>query len=1447
MLICSYRDNEVNDSHPFAAAVKQIPEEFITRLHLKPLGSEVIADMVADIVTSNRDEIEPLAALIHNKTGGNPFFAGEFLKTLNSEKLLAFDVQDYKWHWDLEHIREKGFTDNVVDLVIGNIGKFQQETQLLLKYSSMLGNIFDLEKLSILREESREDVFKGLNEAIHEGFVIPLNEKTFTFSHDRIQQGAYNMTPEDDRSFEHLRAGRLLLSAISEDKLDDNLFVILDQFNKGSRLITSDEEKIKIAELNYKAGRKAKESAAFFPAYQFFKAGIDLLDENSWKNRYDFTLTIYNNAAEAAYLSADHDGMEALGRIILKNIRTPIDKTPFYLTKIKAATSQGKMMEALDIGLNFLDELGVHIPHNPSKAYILINSFETRLALKGITPEDIAGFPDTNDPRLQAILSIMENIYASAHFCSPKTLAIIVYKVIRFLVKEKVSYSVSRIFFMLYGAFFGGYKYLRVPELLANRPDAKESEVIVLFLNAYSVLHWKEHLRETFPLLMRTYAVGLECGNFVYVGFAVLNRFRHMFIAGVEFSEMEKDFDAYVPVLFRLKQDRSAIGCQLFRQAVLNLMGFSDDPCIISGNVYREEEKIPYHEQGKDFTILFTLYFLKMFLCYLFGRNAEAMKNSKTAEICMGTLNIQANSGSYYFYDSLVHLANIDQLSDKERRQALEKVDGNQRKLQKWAHNTPMNYKHKHLLVEAELSRFKGEISDAMEYYDQAIKLAGKNKYLQEEAIANELAGRFYLSQEKEKIASVYLTDARYLYQRWGAVVKVKDMDKKYPWLSTKANASSKEDTVGTTSTSTENGLDTTSILKASRALSGEIILDKLISQLMRITMENAGAQRGFLILNDNGHLSIEVEGSLESVDTPTLKSIVIDNEKCRLEKALAVPTIPPAMDSQSRVAARGWPCGNDKLLSSSMVHYVERTKETVVLGDACKEGQFTNDDYVKTEKLRSVLCMPIMNQSVMTGILYLENKITIGAFTPERVKVLEVLASQAAVSIENARLYLQLGESEKKYRLVAENVTDGIWVADFKSLRFTFLSPSVGHIFGYSPEETQNMSLLDFVHEEDREAVSQAIAEETKIIKNGRENTAESRTLQLKLKRKDGSRFWVEVNWRILTDERNEPTALLGVTRDITERKKVEQEIVKLNEELEQRVKDRTAELIEAKEHAEVANKTKSTFLANMSHELRTPLNGILGYAQILKRDGALSQLQVDELTIIEKSGNYLLTLINDILDISRIEANRMELHPTDFTLSAFLQSIVGIISVRAEEKGLDFYYEPVLPLPLAIKADETRLRQVLINFLGNAVKFTEQGAVTFKVAAFIEQQTADRGQEETATLRFEVTDTGEGIAPDQLERIFLPFEQINADKFRTGTGLGLAISKTLVEAMGGVIQVRSIPGEGSTFIFEADLAGDFGGCTGRIGLGRNALLVIRVNAVRYWWWMTGMTTGWC
>ncbi len=261
-----------------------------------------------------------------------------------------------------------------------------------------------------------------------------------------------------------------------------------------------------------------------------------------------------------------------------------------------------------------------------------------------------------------------------------------------------------------------------------------------------------------------------------------------------------------------------------------------------------------------------------------------------------------------------------------------------------------------------------------------------------------------------------------------------------------------------------------------------------------------------------------------------------------------------------------------------------------------------------------------------------------------------------------------------------------------------------------------------------------------------------------------------------------------------------------KSNEALEIRVEERTAELKEAKEAADAANYAKSEFLANMSHELRTPLNGILGYTQILQRDKLTDPKQKDGLGIIQQCGSHLLTLINDILDISKIEARKFDLYPTDFRFGLFLREVAEICRVRAEQKEIEFTYQTMTPLPMAIHADEKRLRQVLINLLGNAIKFTDSGRVTLKVGVLGEASPSLNGK--TLKIRFQIEDTGVGMPPEQLNTIFLPFEQVGeGDRKTNGAGLGLAISRKIVHMMGSEIEVESTPGKGSKFWFEVKL----------------------------------------
>lgn len=388
-----------------------------------------------------------------------------------------------------------------------------------------------------------------------------------------------------------------------------------------------------------------------------------------------------------------------------------------------------------------------------------------------------------------------------------------------------------------------------------------------------------------------------------------------------------------------------------------------------------------------------------------------------------------------------------------------------------------------------------------------------------------------------------------------------------------------------------------------------------------------------------------------------------------------------------------------------------------------------------------------------------------------------------------------RLRQSEERFREVISSITDHIYMAELtENGRFVnqYLSPNAETLTGYPLQlfMGDRIAWLALITPEDQKQVNLHLGR----LSQGQESEVEYRLL-----RRDGSIIWVRDSARVKQDSHTK--MIYGVISDITERKQIEAEINQYRLRLEDLVIRRTEELARAKEAAELANRAKSEFISNMSHELRTPLNGILGYAQILRRDVNLTLRQQDGVEVIRESGRHLLMIINDILDFAKIEANHMELYPNDLHLRRFLEDIASLIEIRAAPKGIIFRYEPSPALPLGIRADEKRLRQVLINLLENAVKFTETGEVVFRVLAD-DTKTADLQQ----TIRFEVSDTGIGIAPEMLTKIFRPFEQAGDVRRRAeGTGLGLAISHQLVQLMDSNLYVESTPGQGSTFWFDA------------------------------------------
>jgi predicted ATPase/signal transduction histidine kinase/CheY-like chemotaxis protein/tRNA A-37 threonylcarbamoyl transferase component Bud32 len=1279
-LIGAYRDNEVSPIHSLMITLNSLRSKavVIDEITLSPLALADISRLIADTLHSDIISVQPLAELVIRKTSGNPFFVNQFLKTLYQESLLTFTTPSNAdkpcWQWNVAQIEALDITDNVVELMIQKLRKLPESAQQVLQLAACVGSVFDLQTLSIIYKRSSVETYQDILSAIEEGLVLSPSELTvasddltntrlvsleFKFLHDRVQQAAYALIDDSFKQATHLQIGRLLWHNTPPEPLSEQIFEIVDHLNLGSELVTSEVERIEIAKLNFIAGQKAKAAMASVAANKYLQAGLELLGDLSWETEYELALELHTEAAESAYLSSDFEAVQRFVDIVQNCAKTLLEKVKVYDIQIQAYVLQNKLLEAINTALQALKLLGVNFPENPVPSDIGQALSETAAILNGRQIEDLVDLPQMSDPYKLAAIKLLASIFAPAYIAAPTLLPLAVCKQVDLSVQHGNA-PVSPTAYANYGLLLcgvvedidSGYQFGQLALNLLPKLNAREITArTVVIVNVFT-RPWKKHLKTTLDSFLSAYSSGIEMGDLEWAAFSLLVYSYCAYFSGKELTALEREMATYRDAIYKIKQETALNFHEIYWQAVLNILGRSDDPCCLKGKAYDEQIRLPLHQQANDNSGIFYLYLNKLILCCLFENYAEAIENTAIAEKYLGASIGLPVVPIFHFYDSLIQLAVYFDDSQSACQTILDRVKVNQEKMQKWAHHAPMNFLHKFYLVEAERHRVLGEKVEAMELYDQAIALAKANEYINEEALANELAARFYFAWGKEAIAQLYLQKAYYAYQIWGAQAKVEHLEAKYSQFLTRTSA--KSGTKATIPQRTTNypeadrNLDLATVMKAAQALSGEIVLSKLLTKLMQILLENAAAETGVLILEQDSKLFIEATGRVGQ-----------DEITVQLSTAVEMSQLP-----------------------FSIINYVRQTQENVVLSDATCEGIFTADEYILTHQPKSVLCASIVHQGKLIGILYLENNLTTGAFTAERVEVLQLLSSQAAISIENARLYQDLAVAN----------------ADLKR----------------SHEQLEDYS----------------------------------KTLEAK----------------------------------------VEERTVQLRQE----VRDRKR----AEETAQSANRAKSEFLANMSHELRTPLNGILGYTQICQKDRDLSEQQKNRITIIHQCGEHLLTLINDILDLSKIEARKMELYPKEFHFTDFLQSIVEICKIKAEPKGISLTYQTLSPLPKVVRADDKRLRQVLLNLIGNAVKFTETGTIAFQV-----------GYHE-GKMRFQVEDSGIGIASDHLDEIFQPFHQVGEDsRMKEGTGLGLAISRQLIEMMGGTLLVKSTLGIGSTFWFDLDL----------------------------------------
>ena len=1024
-LIGAYRNNEVESTHPLITTLDNFRKEGVTinQITLKPLAFEQINPLIAESLHQNMEAVEPLTNLVMRKTFGNPFFVNQFLHTLYEENLLTFIPPTHStsedaslrtdncsqnpsgWQWDIEQIENLNITDNVVELMIGKLKKLPSSARQVLRLAACIGNHFDLETLSIIYEKTLVETFQDIMPVLTEGFILPSSSlelsgeeiqssplaiRHFNFLHDRVQQAAYALIPDTQKQQIHKQIGQIIWQNTHSEELEQNIFAIVDQFNVGLELVKLPAELHQLADLNLMAGKKAKASTAYQSALDYLKTGISLLEQHCWQSDYDLMLALHTEAAEAAFLTGHVEQTLQFIDTILQHSKTLLDQVRAYEIKIQFYTSQNQMLAAVETGLHILKQLGVSLPNKPNKRHMILSLLQTKLILGKKPIKHLADLPEMTQLDKLAAMRILSSTTAAAYLAMPQILPLIVFKQIQLSVKygnTRIStYSYATYGVILSGALGEietGYQFGQLALTLLEHFNAKELECKVLYTVHHLINPWIKPVKETLNILPEIYQIGLLTGDLEFASYAITDYASNSYFMGINLPVIKQKIVEQHDLVIRLNQESGLHIHEIYKQVSLNLMGESEQPDYLKSDDYDEAEKYQFYLQTNYDNAIGILYIHKLSLYYHFQNYSKALEAADIAEKYLEAIIGSREISLFNFYDSLNRLAIFPDTVKSEQKRLLKKVATNQKQMKMWAENCPDNYQHKYLLIEAEIARLSGKDWEAMAGYENSIASAKQYGFIQNEALANELAAQFWLAKGQAKFAKTYLKEAHYSYQQWGAVAKVKDLETRYPQFQARKTASAMPTNATLSATlmasnSTQGGsewLDLNSIMKAAQTLSGEIVLSRLLEKMMHIVIENAGASNGFLLLPQQDNWLIEAEGGMDRDEINLLQSLPLETQN----------------------------------LAKTIIHYVTRTQENVVLNNATQEGQFTRDPYIVKQRPKSVLCVPLLNQGHTTGILYLENNLTTGAFTPKRIELLNLLLSQIAISIENARLYTSI------------------------------------------------------------------------------------------------------------------------------------------------------------------------------------------------------------------------------------------------------------------------------------------------------------------------------------------------------------------------------------------------------------------------------------------------------
>lgn len=1014
MFIGAYRDNEVTDAHPLTQLLTDIEQTGVAvhAIQVGPLGKSHVNELVADTVHSSAAQTVPLSELVYRKTGGNPFFVNEFLRTIYQEGFLNFDQAAGRWTWNVDSIDKLNITDNVVELLSSKIRKLPAATQTTILAAACVGNTFDLHTLALVSELPESDAAARLEPALGEGLILPTSDEykyatqkhsreaslkvSYRFMHDRIQQAAYSLLDEREKVANHLSIGRHLLHNVTPEEREERLIDIVNHLNIGAALIDSPAEKAELIQLNLSAGAKAKRSTAYEAAIRYLEKCTLLMSADSWTSNYKLSLEVYQELVESYFLAGRlEDGDKAAG-VVLQNAQNLMDKIRVYQAQMKFYNGAGRIKESLDLGLEVLQMIGIKIPRKPGQAAVLIDLVKLKKTIGFKKVGSFIDIPECSNSEMSAAISIAMFCGVPAYIVSPNHLPLMILTATRLSILNG-SNAMSVHAYAAYGLilagvladFNGAFEFAELAVKISHKFGYRETEARAICIRELFVRPWIHPLRDVIEPALIGAQKARESGDPEFEAIITSHAYYARFLSGESLKAIDEAYAGSLAPIVEHKQQQAIEIVRMFGQLTSNLIGDSDDRTKLNGARFHHDEGLHRIESTNNRTSFFYYHFTNTYLNILFRRPLEASQSAPKMRTFADAAIAAYGEPKSRFLAGLAY-ADAALASEKGRGRNLRKAKGLLNSLKKIAKFCPANREHEVYLLEAQILRASGDLESVAEKLDAAIDAARRNGFYNDEALANELAAEFFLQQGRDRIARTYLTDARFGYLRWGALAKVKDLDERHERFLSKMRVSggrSVTDTGGfqdttTGATTTTNSMDLTTVIKSTQTLSGEIFLDRIVRSLLQIAIENAGAQRGLLLLESNGEMLIEAEGNIDAqAESRVLQSIRMTS---------------------------------DEKEPTTIVRYVQRTGESVVLGDATREGMFTRSPYVLSNSPKSILCLPIKNKGRTVGILYLENNISSYAFTPDRIEILNILSSQAAISLENARLVAEETERQK-------------------------------------------------------------------------------------------------------------------------------------------------------------------------------------------------------------------------------------------------------------------------------------------------------------------------------------------------------------------------------------------------------------------------------------------------